>query len=334
MTPALVEFLGGLVVMLAGSFFLPRGLDRLGARLRPRPGHLGLLTALAANSPEITAGITGLVSGAHDAGYGVVLGSNLFNLAALLGVGALVAGSVELRQGALALHGVIGTAVTAAAVALLLGWLAPWAAAGTIAALFAPYVVVLGLSRARLRRLPAGAFLAKVVVEEERAEAEEELGRRRPPERPTRGEVARAFLPPLASVVLGGIATMRGALDLGGRLGVSTFLVGGLVLACLTGLPNLYTALQLARAGRGRAVVSETLNSNTLNLIVGVTLPALAFGTGQVGSRVGLAAWWLLAATLVALVLTARGGGLGRLGAGAVIGSYLGFVVAAAVVAA
>jgi cation:H+ antiporter len=334
MTLALVEFLGGLAVMLAGSFFLPGGLDRLGARLRPRAGHLGLLTALAANSPEITAGITGLVSGAHDAGYGVVVGSNLFNLAGLLGLGALVAGRVELRQRALALHGTIGVGITAAAVALLLGRLPPWAAAGTIVVLFAPYVVVLGLSPSRLGRLPAGAFLAEAVREEERAEAEEESERHGSADRPHRGEVVRALLPPLAAVVLGGIATMRGALGLGGRLDVSTFLVGGVVLACLTGLPNLYTALQLARAGRGRAVVSETLNSNTLNLIVGIALPALAFGTGRVGGRIGLAAWWLLAVTLVAVLLTARGGGLGRLGAGALIGSYLGFVAAAAVVAA
>jgi hypothetical protein len=54
--------------MLAGSHFLPRGIGRLGGRLRLGSGHLGLLIALTANSPEITAGITGLVSGAHDAG--------------------------------------------------------------------------------------------------------------------------------------------------------------------------------------------------------------------------------------------------------------------------
>ncbi len=84
-------------------------------------------------------------------------------------------------------------------------------------------------------------------------------------------------MPSLVAVVLGGIAVMRGALDLAVRLSISHFLVGALLLAALTGLPNVYTAVRLARAGRGRAVVSETLNSNTLNLIVGVAVPALAF---------------------------------------------------------
>ena len=125
---------------------------------------------------------------------------------------------------------------------------------------------------------------------------------------------------------------MRGALDLAARIGVSGFLVGALLLAALTGLPNVYTALRLARDGRGRAVVSETLNSNTLNLIVGIALPALVFGAAGTGAGVELTAAMLLAATLVALGLTAIGGGLRRRGGLVVVGLYLAFVLAAVLV--
>ncbi len=138
------------------------------------------------------------------------------------------------------------------------------------------------------------------------------------------------FVPALICVVVGGAVMTRGALDAGARLGVAPFLVGGLLLAALTGIPNVVTALELARMGRGRAVVSEALNSNTLNLIFGVALPALVFGTRSVGGHVGLAGWWLLAATLLALGLTGRGGGLGRRSGVALVVVYLGFVATAA----
>lgn len=333
----LLEFFAGLTLMLAGSRWLPAGIERLGRRLRSRSGHLGLLTALGANSPEITAGVTALVSGAHDAGYGVVLGSNLFNLAGLLGVGAVVAGRVALRPPALTLHGAVGVAITLVAVALVRGDLPVDASALAIATIFGAYVVLLGLSPATLERLPGGGMLAAAAGEEELAVAEqeeqEEESAQARARRPSRRQVALSLGPPLACIVLGGVGVMRSSLVLAARLGLPRFLVAGLLLAFLTGLPNLYTALRLARAGRGRAVVSETLNSNTLNIIVGVTLPALAFGTGRAGGQVELAAWWLLGSTLVALGLTAVRGGLGRCGGLLVVGLYLGFVTLAVVTA-
>ena len=57
------------------------------------------------------------------------------------------------------------------------------------------------------------------------------------------------------------------------------------VLAVLTSLPNAYTAVRLGLVGRGSALVSETLASNTINLVGGVIIPALAVG---VAARSGL----------------------------------------------
>ena len=188
---SIVEFAVGFALVLVGSRRLPDGIDRLSGRLRVSPGQLGLLTALGANSPEITAAVTALVSGAHDAGYGVVFGSNLFNLAGLLAVGALVAGQVELRRQALALHGGVSVAITVVAIALVFGWLPPYGAAALIAALFGPYVVLLGVPPAALARLPGGRIFAAAISEEERAgreeEAERETGARERGESTSRG---------------------------------------------------------------------------------------------------------------------------------------------------
>ena len=69
-------------------------------------------------------------------------------------------------------------------------------------------------------------------------------------------------------------------------IGLSHALVGILVLAVITSLPNMSTAIRLARQGRGDATVSETLNSNNLNLVGGIVIPAVILGLGDVPGSV------------------------------------------------
>ncbi|MFZ2064648.1 MAG: hypothetical protein WAV27_01560 [Xanthobacteraceae bacterium] len=76
-------------------------------------------------------------------------------------------------------------------------------------------------------------------------------------------------LPLLGMVVITSVGMVRSATTLGERWGVSKVAIGALVLATLTGIPNVVAALRLAAHGRGAAVVSETFNSNSLNLIAG-----------------------------------------------------------------
>ena len=91
------------------------------------------MAALAADAPEITSAVTALARGQSSIGAGVVIGSNVFNLAALLGLSALVAGRVAFHRRVVLLAGLPG--VWVAVVCLLtvaavispvggLGW--PW----------------------------------------------------------------------------------------------------------------------------------------------------------------------------------------------------------------
>ena len=82
-----IEFVVAALATWASSAVLVTRRERVGARLHFTEAILGLTAALAANAPEITSAVTALVKGQHDIGVGVVLGSNVFNLAALLGLG-------------------------------------------------------------------------------------------------------------------------------------------------------------------------------------------------------------------------------------------------------
>ena len=105
----------------------------------------------------------------------------------------------------------------------------------------------------------------------------------------------------LAAIVLGSVGMVHAATDLGRRWGVSDVIVGTLVLAALTSLPNLLTAVRLALHGRGAAVVSESFNSNSLNVLAGIALPSLALSLGSATGLVTFSVWWLVGMTAVKL---------------------------------
>src|ERR1700758_2966577 len=93
-----------IATLYAASVFADR-LDHLGARLGLPEGILGLLTALGADAPELATAIAALAAGSTSGGFGGVVGSNVFNLAAMIGASALLCGSVRIERDALALEG-------------------------------------------------------------------------------------------------------------------------------------------------------------------------------------------------------------------------------------
>jgi len=324
---AIPVFLASLAVTLAATMVFARGLDSLSERLGASEGLHGILTALGADAPEIATAVTALVASHSSVGVGVVVGSNVFNLAALLGLSALVAGHVRIHRHGLLLNGGVALAITAVAVALVLGRLGATAATLLLAAVFVPYVVLLSLSPAAIRRLaaaPSARFLAVAIREEE---VDMRTG-----DRPAPASRRDAVLigAALGAIVLGSIGMVQAATDLGERWGVSDVVVGTLVLAALTSLPNLLTAVRLALRGRGAATVSEAFNSNSLNVIFGIAVPALVLSLGAAGGLVTFSMWWLLGMTAVAVVFAYIGHGVRRVEGAVVILLYVAFAVVVA----
>jgi cation:H+ antiporter len=112
-----------------------------------------------------------------------------------------------------------------------------------------------------------------------------------------------SLVPSLASVVIGSVQIVPLSISLAARAGIPHRIVGTLILAGLTGLPNAIAALRLASRGRGSAVVREALNSNTINVAVGICLPGVLVGMSPLGAHGARAVWGLAAMTLAALAI-------------------------------
>src|SRR6476469_4520429 len=142
---ALLVFAGGFVLTVASSVVLARELDRIGERLGFSEALLGIVAALGADAPEIASALAAVIAGHEDTGVGVVVGSNVFNLAALLGVSALNAERVRIHRHGLLLNG--GVAIVVAIIGAFVAMDLVSGALGLVLTLvvLTPYVVLSAL---------------------------------------------------------------------------------------------------------------------------------------------------------------------------------------------
>jgi cation:H+ antiporter len=320
---ALPLFFVSLAVTLSAAATFARRLDRLGARFGLPEVLIGLLTAVAADGPEVSSALVALAKGAHETGVGVIVGSNAFNLAAMVGLSALLAGAVRVRRETLIFEGSVALAVTAIVIALLLGALSALLAVVLLACVLVPYLalVVAGPRVASRLRAPFVDRLVEHAVEEDGPRRSSRAG----VHFATHRQVALMALDVLL-IVLGSVGMVQAALSLGDRWGVGAALVGALVLGPLTSLPNAFTGVRLGLAGRGAALVSETLNSNTINLVAGVAVPSLFVELSARSGTDKLDLALLAAMTLATLALLGPRRGMRRGGGAIVVALYFAFV--------
>jgi cation:H+ antiporter len=311
MTPAaaIPVFLVSIGVMLAASALFAGRLDHIGLRLGLPEALLGLLTALAADAPEISSAITALIAHQHAAAVGVVVGASTFNIAAMLGLSAVIAGHVHGRHEALELEAFVGLWVIAVTLAVVTGAIGGTAGGVLVAAVVVPYVALLAAGARLARRLRVGAAESRFI----RRSFGEGHRRARPLDsRREAAMLALILLTALALIVAGSVGAVRSATDLAAAWSVPEALVGVVVLGILAALPNAWTGVRFGLQGRGSALISETLNSNSINIVAGLALPA---ALGAFTTFSGLAVFslaWLFGMTAAALVLFGKREGAGR----------------------
>lgn len=318
-------FIGSLVLSIVASAVLAHRIDQVGVTLKLSEGMLGIVTALGADAPEISAAITALFSGQHDLGMGVIFGSNIYNLAALLGLSAVIAGRVKVRRRGLALDAGVAFWATLVVAAQALQLLSSTVAGALLALALAPYLAFSLLGPERVGRLPlpasTSAWLARALGGSEENRRKDQM----PREASSMDKLAIA--PLLAAVVLSSIGLVRSASSLGKEWGISETIIGTLVLAALTGIPNLVAAVRLARHGRGSAVASESFTSNTINLLVGGFMPIALIGFGRLSREGLLSIFWLIGMTAITAILCYVQKGLNRWSGGALVALYLAFML-------
>ena len=289
MALSLALILVGVILLVSGGEVLLRGAVGLATLLRMTPAVIGLTVVAAGTSvPELAVSAIAAWQDSPDIAVGNVVGSNIFNIAFILGFCALVrplaitGNTIRLEYPVLALATVLGIVVCRD---------------GTIgradAALFLAVYVAFTAYLVRLVRRQ----MNDQEKQEFRAEVQELT--------PTAAARPRAWI--CLALVGGGVAllgagaqaTVAGAVDLARYLGLSERVIGLTIIAGGTGLPEVVTSLVSSVRGRDDVAIGNVIGSNLFNILGTLGLSGLIAPLPIAAEIVARDNWWMLGVTLL-----------------------------------
>lgn len=258
----------GLALLIYGGGLLVRGASDIAARYGVSPLIIGLtVVGFGTSAPELIVNALGALQGATGLAFGNVVGSNISNLALVLGAAAIIApitiqGQLVRREIPLLL-----LATTIVAVMALDGLLEgrnPMIGrsdAVVLILLFCVFIYTSVLDLIHVRRkdpLLVDIEHNPMVVTE-----------------PVSSYRWLMALAGLAMLFVGGDLTVRGAVGLASAIGVSTTIVGLFVVAVGTSMPELVTSVIAAVRKEPDLALGNIVGSNLFNALIVLPVSSL-----------------------------------------------------------
>lgn len=264
----MLSFLGlfaGIVILIAGGGFLVRGASEIARRLGVSPLIVGLtIVGFGTSAPELVINVFGALRGETDLAFGNVVGSNISNLALVLGAAVVIApikiqGQLVRREVPLLL--LATTVITVMALDQLLEGLPGMIGRSegfVLLSLFCIFVYVNVLDFVEARA--SDQLIADI--------AHSQLIETDPHSRFRWLFVVGG----MGLLFVGGEMTVRNGVAIAGSLGVSATIVGLFLVAVGTSMPELVTSIVAATRGESDLALGNVVGSNIFNSLI--VLPA------------------------------------------------------------
>ncbi len=313
----------GFAAMIVGANIFVDGSSFVAKKLRIPSLIIGLtVVSLGTSAPELAVSVTSSFKGANELALSNVVGSNIFNLLAVLGAVAVIS-PVPVEKSVTKRDLPLFIAVSAAMF---------FAIGGT--ALFSSRSIKMSETVGTVSRI-AGAFLLVgfilyilfLIRSAKKQKLEGDIKLKSNLSLP---KSIAFILAGLALIVGGGEAAVYGAQSLARSFGISETLIGLTVVAAGTSLPELVTSIVAALKGETELAVGNAVGSCILNLMLILGLSALINPVG-----VNLASVCdtliMLGAGMITLVFALTSGKIRRIEGVMMLLAYVGSVVYAIV---
>lgn len=306
---SILLLLFGLLLLYAGAEGLVRGSAALAVRLGITPLVIGLtVVAFGTSTPEMVVSVGAALSGQGGIAAGNVVGSNISNIALILGLSALVYP--------------LATQVRIIRIDLPLMLLASIVLAGMLANQ--------SLGRAEGGVLFAGfvAYIAFTVRAARREKADAQQAFQNVLPKQTGGLFLNGVLifGGLLLLVAGSRFLVMGAVAIAEAAGLSEAVIGLTIIAVGTSLPELATSILAALKKEADIALGNIVGSNLFNILGILGLSALVKPLANTGlTRVDLGVMILLAVVL--LPLARSGWKIARWEGGLLFAAYVSYVV-------
>lgn len=283
----------GLVLILWGASALTDGSSAIARRMGVSDLVVGLtVVSFGTSAPELTISVMSALNGNAGLAIGNVVGSNVFNICAIIGVTALLR-PVPVERSLMANE--IPLVVLSSLVLLAMG----------------SGVYLDGASSAVLTRVDGiilllffAVFMRYVFASAKSAPASDDAGENDGKVRMPVWKAVLFMVGGLAALIWGGDKFVDGASGLASRMGVSDAVIGLTIVAIGTSLPELATSVAAALKGRTGIAVGNVIGSNIFNVFM--VLGASATVRELPFQGVGVADLSLLAAVSVLFWLSGR----------------------------
>lgn len=253
-----ISLIVGLALLVSGAELLVRGSSSLALRLGVQPLIIGLtIVALGTSSPELLVSVKAALQNSPGLSLGNVIGSNICNIALILGISAVIR-PIEVHRQLLRLDiPVMIISSILLCLFLLDGHLVRWEGAFFFAAL----LTYIGYTIYKTRQLRPGVALSEIGSDDIQIES-----------RPL-SLLAVFITGGLILLLIGANLFVDGAIELAVMMGVSKAVIGLTIVALGTSLPELATSIVASIKKEGDISVGNVIGSNIFNIlcILGIT---------------------------------------------------------------
>ncbi|MDS0260068.1 calcium/sodium antiporter [Haloarcula sp. S1CR25-12] len=266
------------------------------------------VVAVGTSTPELAVSLDAAFKGFSDIAVSNVLGSNIYNLAFILGVVSLF-GAIPVESSLVRRDGVALLASTAVGAAVLLDRTVGRLDGAVLAGLLVAYTVYL------LRRGGSSS-------NEEPPTDQPDVTRGLPERLSVPGRDIGLLVAGLAVVLVSGDLLIGAASTLARSAGISEWVIGGTIVAAGTSTPEFAVSLVAVRRGSLGVSVGNIVGSNIFNLLGVLGLAALVRPLSV--SQTALSTlWWLVVVSTLVVAALWTGRELSRAEGGLFAGSEL-----------
>jgi cation:H+ antiporter len=255
----------GLALLVGGAELLVRGASQLAVRMGISPLIIGLtVVAYGTSAPELAVSLQSSLTGQADISVGNVVGSNIFNVLAILGLSSAIAPLVVSRQ------------LIRLDVPLMIGV--------SVLLLFFGLDGRINTSDGIVLFVGAVAYTVFLIIQsrKESSEGQEEAIdlEKIPLNLPPWLFHTGLILVGLGLLVLGANWLVGSAVTIAQALGVSELVIGLTVIAAGTSLPELATSLIASLRGERDLAVGNVVGSNIFNILAVIGLSSAVAPNG------------------------------------------------------
>lgn len=260
MVLAFVLLIVGFVLLVKGADVFVDGSSGIAKFLKIPSIVIGLtIVAFGTSAPEAAVSIIAGVNGSNDIAVGNVIGSNMFNLLAVLGISAIIK-NVN-----------VDSQIIKKEFPFMLISTAVLALAAFDTALGSGSVNIISRNEAFILLIMMGIFLYSVVTSALRSRREAAGAGDEPEEddKPKRSLLKCIIftIGGLAGIIIGGQFVVDCATRIATGFGMSETLVGLTIVAVGTSLPELVTSIVAAKKGESDIAVGNVVGSNVFNIL-------------------------------------------------------------------